>query len=260
MKCLPDLVYDADNHLALDLYLPDGLQASACVIYAHGGGFKSGGRHHVEAVRFAKHFTDAGFALASVSYRLGTGPEAFSAQDRDQMERDGLRAQQIGLTLSPTFYSPAAMAAMEDLSKAVSFMWMEGQSIGIETPKVGILGVSAGGVAALMLAYPPAHWRDRVSRPDAVVALSSAFVQPWELDAEGPSCLLINGEYDRVIHLRNAQIGVMRAKHVGAPVALHITERPGHLSQIEEVLEGRTEQEEPYMQLVLDEFARLRDV
>jgi len=111
----------------------------------------------------------------------------------------------------------------------------------------------------LMLAYPPAHWRHRVSRPDAVVALSSAFVQPWELDAEGPSCLLINGAQDRVIHLRNAQIAAMRAEHVGAPVALHTTDVPGHLSQIDLVLEGRTRHEEPYMQLVLDEFARLRD-
>jgi len=260
MKCLPDLVYDADSHLLLDLYLPDDLQASACVIYAHGGGFRSGGRDHVEALHFAKSFTDAGYAMASVCYRLGTSLEAFSKSDRDLIERNGLRAEKVGLTLSRAFYGPAAMAAMEDLSKAVSFLWMEGQSIGIAVPKVGILGVSAGGVAALLLAYPPAHLRHRVSRPDAVVAVSSAFVQPWELDADGPSCLLINGSQDRVIHMRNAEIGATRAEQVGAPVALHNTLVPGHLAQVDLVLDGESRHGENYMQLVLDEFARLRDV
>jgi len=177
---------DADNHLALDLYLPDSLRAEACVIYAHGGGFLSGGRGHVEAVHFAKHFTDAGFALASVSYRLGTPAATFNARDQGYIEDDAARSARIGLTLSPKLYGPAFFAAMEDLSKAVSFLWMEGPSIGVATPKVGILGVSAGGIAALALAYPPALWRHRVSRPDAVVAISAAFVQPWRLEEDGP--------------------------------------------------------------------------
>ena len=259
MKCLPDIIYDADNHLALDLYLPDNLRAEACVIYAHGGGFLAGGRDHVEAVHFAKYFTDAGFALASVSYRLGTPATAFNARDQGYIADDAARSARIGLTLSPKLYGPAFFAAMEDLSKAVSFLWMEGQSIGIATPKVGILGVSAGGIAALALAYPPALWRHRVSRPDAVVAISAAFVQPWRLEEDGPPCLMIHGVRDRMIHLRNGRIAAMRAEQVGAPVTLHNTRVAGHLEQVDLVLDGKTRHGECYMQLVLDEFARLRD-
>lgn len=259
MKCLPDIVYDADTHLALDLYLPDSLRAEACVIYAHGGGFQTGGRDHVEALHFAKHFTDAGFALASVSYRLSTPAEAFGARDQGYIEDYAARSAKIGLTLSSKLYGPAFIAAMEDLSKAVSFFWMEGQSIGVVTPKVGILGVSAGGIAALALAYPPAHWRHRVSRPDAVVAISAAFVQPWRLEEGGPPCLLINGVRDRIIHLQNARIGAMQAQQVGAPVTLHNTRVAGHLAQVDLVLDGQTRHGERYIQLVLDEFARLRD-
>ena len=258
MKCLPDIVYDADNHLLLDLFLPDSLEADACVIYAHGGGFRKGGRGHVEALHFAKHFTDAGFALASVSYRLDTPAVAFNARDRAHIEGYMARSRKVGLTLSPKLYGPAFMAAMEDLSKAVSFLWMEGQSIGVKAPKVGVLGVSAGGIAALALAYPPAHWRHRVSRPDAVVAISSAIVQPWRLDEDGPPCLMIHGLRDRVIHLQNARIGAMRAEQVGAPVTLHNTRVSGHLAQVDLVLDGMTRHGERYMQLVLDEFARLR--
>jgi len=119
MKCLPDIVYDADNHLALDLYLPDTLRAEACVIYAHGGGFLTGGRDHVEAAH---------------CYRLGTPAAAFNARDQGYIEDDMARSARIGLTLSPKLYGPAFFAAMEDLSKAVSFLWMEGPSIGVALP------------------------------------------------------------------------------------------------------------------------------
>ncbi len=260
MKSLPDIVYDGDAHLSLDLYLPDSLQAEACVIYAHGGGFRKGGRDHVEALHFARHFTQAGFALASVSYRLDTPARAFSASDQASIERCMARSRKVGLTLSPRLYGPAFMAAVEDLSKAVSFLWREGHSLGIKAPKVGILGVSSGGVAALALAYPPVQWHHRVSRPGAVVAISSAFVQPWRLNEEGPPCLMINGVRDRIIHLQNARIGALRADQVGAPVTLHNTRVPGHLAQVDLVLDGMTRHGERYMQLMLDEFARLHRV
>ena len=259
MKCVPDIVYDSQNHLALDLYLPDELTADACVIYAHGGGFQKGARDGDEVAHFAKALTDEGFAMASISYRLNTPADTFSEKEQAYIEAYAGRSQKVGLSLSPKLYGAAFIAAMEDLSRAIEYLWVEGEGLGIAHRKVGVIGVSAGGIAALALSYPPTHWMERVSRPDAVVAISSAIVQPWRLEEEGPPCLMLHGPRDRVINISDAKIGAMRAEQIGAPVTLMNTGVPGHNSQVDAVLDGKTEHEEPYMQLVLDQFARLID-
>lgn len=259
MKCVPDIVYNADAALALDLYLPDNLSATACIIYAHGGGFRRGARNNPETPHFAQALTDAGFAMASISYRLGTGLDAFSQKDQDYITAYAGRSGKVGLTLSPKLYGPAFMAAMEDMSRAIEYLWVEGAALGIAKRKVGVLGVSAGGIAGLALAYPPTHWMVRVSKPDAVVAISSAFVQPWRLAEDGPPCLMFHGPQDRIIDISNAEIAALRAEQSGAPVHLINTGVPGHATQVDLVLDGADAEGVPYMQQVLDEFAVLLD-
>lgn len=257
MKCVSDIVFDRHANLALDLYLPDNLSASACVIYAHGGGFRKGSRDEEVAAHFAQVMTDAGFALASISYRLGTGLDAFSEKDQGYIQAYSGRSGKVGLTLSPKLYGAAFLAALEDMSKAIEYLWVEGAALGIAQRKVGVLGVSAGGIAGLALAYPPTHWMVRVSKPDAVVAISSAIVQPWRLEEGGPPCLMIHGPQDRVIDIANPEIGALRAEQSGAPVQLINTGVPGHATQVDVVLDGADVDGVPYMQRVLDQFAVL---
>lgn len=259
MKCVTDIVYDPANELALDLYLPDTLTASACVIYMHGGGFQKGSRQEVEAGYFAQPLTDAGFAVASISYRLNTKITAFSDKNKAYILAYTARSAKVGLAMSPKLYGPAFMGAMEDLSKAVGYLWVEGQGLGIASNRVGVIGVSAGGIAALALAYPPTHWMAHVAKPDAVVAISSAFVQPWRLQADGPPCLLYHGLNDRVISIEDNDVGMLRAEQTGAPVTLVNTGVKGHATQVDTVLDGTDRNGVPYMQSVIDHFARLVD-
>ncbi len=259
MKCVSDIVYDSQNSLALDLYLPDDLTAEACVIYMHGGGFQKGSRDGDEVAHFAKALTDGGFAMASISYRLNTPADMFSTKEQDYIEAYVGRSQKLGLSLSPNLYGAAYIAAMEDLSRAIEYLWVEGEALGIAHRKVGVIGISAGGIAALSLAYPPTHWMERVSRPDAVVAVSAAIVQPWRLQEDGPTCLMVHGPRDRIIKLSDAEMGAQRAEQVGAPITLLNTGVPGHNTQIDVLLDGTSEHGEAYMQLVLDQFARLID-
>jgi len=70
---------------------------------------------------------------------------------------------------------------------------------------------------------------------------------------------MIHGVRDRIVHVQNGRIAARRAEQVGAPVTLHNTRVAGHLAQVDLVLDGETRHGERYMQLVLDEFARLRD-
>lgn len=258
MKCVSDIVYDPRHNLELDLYLPDSLTADACVIYVHGGGFRNGDRADVESGHFAQKLTESGLAMASISYRLRTELEAFEHQDAEQITAHMARTEKVGLSLSPRLYGPSMIAAMEDMSNAIEYLWVEGDRLGITSRKLGILGVSAGGIAGLALAYPAMPWMRRVSRPDAVVAISAALVHPWRLEAGGPPCLMFHGPNDRVIDIGNAQLGAARAQQVGASVALIDTKVKGHASQVDEVLDGTHPDGTPYMQMVIDQFARLR--
>ena len=218
-----------------------------------------GHRGRVEVGHFAQHLTDAGFAMASISYRLRTAMDAFSDEDQAHIQAQMQRTEKVGLNLTENLYGPEFVAAMEDVSNAIEFMWVEGERLGIASRKLGVLGVSAGGIAGLALAYPPMPWVRRVSRPDAVVAISAALVHPWRLEADGPPCLMFHGPNDEAVDIGNAQLGAARAQSIGAPVTLIDTKVDGHVTQIDEVLDNAHPDGTPYMQMVIDQFARLRE-
>ncbi len=259
MKCVPDIVFDPEQNLALDLYLPDDLSASACVIYAHGGDFTSGGRDDPDAAYVAAPLVEAGFAVASVSYRLKAKADTYEQQDKERIEAYKLRSAKVGLTLSSKLYGHRFIAAMEDISRAIEFLWVEGKRLGIRQRKVGLFGVASGGIAGLGLAYPPTHWGHRVSQPDAVVALGAAIVQPWRIVPDGPTCMMINDVNDELVDIADPQIGVARAETQDAPITLREVELGPHASLTDLVLDGADAQGVPYIQHVLDQFARLVD-
>ena len=258
MKCIPDILFEPNRGLALDLYLPETMEAEAVVLYAHGGGFRKGSRDSAEVAYFAQAITGAGLAMASVSYRLSTGMEAFSPEDRELIESYRQRSLKVGLTLSPNLYGPEWLAATEDLSCAMEYLWVEGDSLGLYSRQTGILGVSSGGIAGLSLAYPPLEWVDRLSKPDVVVSIAGAIVQPWRLGADGPRCLMFHGTDDKIIDAGNLHLAAMRAQQVGAPVSLIETETAGHNAQVDVVLDGSDSTGNRYIDLVLLEFERLR--
>lgn len=69
-----DLAYGTDPKQALDLYVP--CSPTALVVYVHGGAFVIGDKGN-QITSKVKLFTDAGYAFASVNYRLsGKYPEA----------------------------------------------------------------------------------------------------------------------------------------------------------------------------------------
>lgn len=257
MKCVSDITYASDPELAMDVYLPASLTASACILFLHGGGFHKGTRDGVEVGHFAEQLTAAGFAMASITYRLGAKLDSYNKKQQGFIEAYSARTKKLGLKLSPKLYGPAYIAALEDVSKAIEYLWVEGDGLGIKSRKLGVLGVSAGGIAGLGAAYPPTHWMASLSRPDAVVAISSAIVQPWRLHGDGPSCLLIHGPRDRVIDIKDPKIGMQRAAWVNAPFELLETKVPGHASQVDLILDGSSEDDTPYMQRIIDHFAVL---
>jgi acetyl esterase/lipase len=237
--------------LMLDLYVPEG-PARAVVLYLHGGGFLKGSRTEPETLRLAARLLPDGIAVASADYRLRVGLAAFPQETADAIEAAQARSASLGLTLARRLYGPAMVAAVQDAAAAVACL----QGLLPSLPVI-VCGVSAGGIAGLSIAYPPKGMD--LARPDAVMAISAAMVQPWRLTEGGPPCILLHGPRDRIIGLENARLAARRAKAVGAELRLVETAVKGHVSQVSVFFEKHDAKGQPYFDLLRGLVSRAID-
>ena len=126
--------------LALDLYLPAGAPPRPLVIWVHGGAWRQGSKDNPPAVPL---LTDAGFAVASISYRLSQVAQ-FPAQ-------------------------------IVDCKAAVAWLRAHAGEYGLAADRFGAWGSSAGGhlVALLGVAgdraeFQPPEWPEVSTRVQAV--------------------------------------------------------------------------------------------
>lgn len=115
---------DRSDRNVLDLYLPEGVQDPPLVVWIHGGGWRTGDKSNPVGL---KAFLDAGFAVASINYRLSqeaTWP-----------------------------------AQLEDLKSAFAFLREHAAKYGYDAGRIASFGASAGGhlsaVAGIVLAGDP---------------------------------------------------------------------------------------------------------
>jgi acetyl esterase/lipase len=116
----PNLVYAVHDRTRLlgDLYLPQGLARAPILIAMHGGGWRGGDR------RFYKYWgpflARRGYALFTVEYRLGA--------------------------------AGVYPAAIYDVKAAIQFVRANAAKFDIDPERIGLMGDSAGGYLAAMLA------------------------------------------------------------------------------------------------------------
>lgn len=104
--------------LAGDFYRPAGsARAVPVVVLIHGGGWRSGKRHHMEA--FAESLVAAGYAAFTIDYRL-----------------------------APEFPFPAQL---DDVRLAVQWLKAQAPALGIDAQRMGAWGYSAGAHLASLL-------------------------------------------------------------------------------------------------------------
>ena len=96
------------REMAFDLYMPEGVSQPPLLIWVHGGGWSRGSRDAVSTV----HLVNAGYAMASVSYRL-SGDAPYPAQ-------------------------------IHDIKAAIRFLRANADQYGYNADRIGIVGVSAG--------------------------------------------------------------------------------------------------------------------
>lgn len=103
------------QELALDLYMPAGVENPPLVVYIHGGAWRFGSRDSVSTI----DLVDAGFALASVSFRL-----------------------------TPVAPLPAQV---HDIKGAIRFLRAHADEYGFDADRIGITGVSSGAHLAALV-------------------------------------------------------------------------------------------------------------
>lgn len=84
IESYPDIVYaEVDGHeLMLDLYTPGGVENPGLVLWVHGGAWRTMTRKSRPAESIVDAFVPAGYAVASVEFRLSTEAQ-FPAQIHD---------------------------------------------------------------------------------------------------------------------------------------------------------------------------------
>jgi alpha-L-fucosidase 2 len=138
-----DVVYDAERGLKLDAWVPAGRGPFPAVVLAHGGGWEAGDKVTYITPLFAP-LARAGFAWFSVDYRLT--PQVRHA---DQMD---------------------------DLRRAVAFVRSSAGRFNIDPDRVAVVGESASGQMAALLATEDRRLAAAVSF-FAVMTRSSALAQ-----------------------------------------------------------------------------------
>lgn len=256
MNVQRDVVY-LQRHkgpLFVDLYLPDST-AKALILFAHGGGFMKGERVTPATEQIARRLNDAGFAMGTVSYRLGGTLKDLPPEFGRPVRRNRKATARSGVTLRPRLFGAAFECARQDIGVAIKFARENIKRWPIKSDRVGLIGVSAGGIASLSLAYPPGNL-PTPDRPDAVFAVSSAMVQPWRLKQAGPPSIMLNSVVDRIIGPENARQTQHLAETNDAAVDVLMCSRRGHNAPVSALLKDNDTAGRAYWDHMIDLFER----
>ncbi len=254
---MPDKPYDIENdivykttaegkELKVNIFRPKKA-IKATILYAHGGGFMKGNRKDVTAKRLAEKLCPEGVMVASFDYRLKANISAFPLENQPAIIAAQARTARVGMPINPYFCGPRFYAALEDLSDAVFFLRDIDGPAASKTGPLLALGVSAGGIAALSLAFRPRGVWEELSQPDAVIGLAAAMVQPWRLASDGLPSLLFHGRTDRIISPTNTRFITRRVATSAAPLEVIVTDTRGHNTQIDLFIDGNDPDGNPWL-------------
>ena len=167
-----DLPYvdGGDPQQRLDLYYPPGADCDAVpvVVWVHGGGWSRGDKANGMDDK-VRQWTDAGWAVASVNYRL-TDAQA-PAEDR-----------------------VVAPSHNEDVAAALSWLATDGPAHGIDPERMALVGHSAGAAITAAIAADPAYLAPHDLEPAALACAAPLDTEGFDVAAVvasgGPSATL----------------------------------------------------------------------
>jgi acetyl esterase/lipase len=174
------------QELLLDVYRPAGDAATgrAAVVFAHGGGFRSGSRSAPEILPLLEGYAKRGYVALSIDYRLRPTGTPGAVSDPE------LVVQAL------TGDSPTITEAQEDMQAAVRWTRAHAAELGVDPELIFVGGESAGGITAWETAINPAP----SAEVGAAVSLWGA-ADPDHIEAGAPPVIDLHGAADTSVPL-----------------------------------------------------------
>lgn len=208
------------RELMLDLYRPKGRSASPlpCIVVVHGGGWRNGDKQ-----RFARHaayLASQGFVTACIGYRLlpEVGiPEC--VQDakaavrwvRANASRHGIDPERIGAIGGS---AGAHLVAMLGTSHKVGKLEGAGGNPGVSSRVQAVVAMAA-----------PTDLTTRMDRTGLDAGTAKAMSPMTYVDRDSAPLLLLHGEADTAVPLRESEL--ILAKYQAAGAAAELVKNPG---------------------------------
>jgi acetyl esterase/lipase len=150
------------NLLSLDLVVPahDACEPPPVVVFVHGGGWRQGDKDGASVEQKRALFTDAGWAFATVNYRLS--PEPHDLDDPDRVTY-------------PTH--------PRDVATALAWLDDEAGELGIDASRIGLIGHSAGAGIVSTLGTDESFLRDAGLEPEQLACTVSLDTEAYDVTA-----------------------------------------------------------------------------
>lgn len=251
VRATPAIEFDAAQHLDLDVYAPAQATAAPVVVFLYGGSWETGKR------RWYRYVGDA-------------------------LARNGVVAVVPDYRKYPAVRFPAFVG---DAARAVAWAHAHARDFGGDPQRLFVMGHSAGGQIAALLATDARYLAAVGLRPRdlaGMIGLAGAYAflpfvddeakifgdddrarhdsQPVNfVDGDEPPLLLLHGADDDEVAPRNAEILADRARSAGDTVELKLYPGVGHASILLSFARGRVSPV-PALRDVLTFVARARSV
>lgn len=199
--------------------VPDKASGTA-VIIAPGGGFVALA-YEQGGIAIAKRLAKAGITAVLLKYRtIKSSGDPMQIPDVHQAEMDMLLARVETATPADVPVFAGEPLALEDGKRAIEIVREHASNWGIDSDRIGMLGLSAGAFIAIDLAVGQEKFR-----PDFIGLLYGGLRGPVPADA--PPAFIAAAADDELLPTDSVSI-FSSWRAAGAPAELHMYEKGGH--------------------------------
>lgn len=215
------------SNLKLDLYQPVQLAtplpaASPVVVLVHGGGFIAGDK--TDMAPLAQVYASLGYVVASINYRMyGDLPPSSSPGPADNFTPPA-----PGYDTFPNLLlgGNAINAAVQDTNLAMAWLRDNAATYDILPTRIGVGGVSAGGIVGLLVGYN--NFPGQI-RPSVVLDfLGSMYGTEGAIQPGGPPAFMFHGTIDAKVPFAGAAAVDAQLTNVGIYHEFYVGQGIGH--------------------------------